>query len=177
MIDQLGAPVTDSREIVRLQYKPNVVRVLFVGESLAAGGTFFYYADSILYRYIQRAFSLMFGNRCGTGTQFLEFFKELGFYFDDLCKVPVNRLAEPERKKICRESVPGLAARLRELQPSEVVALLKRIESEVREATRQAGLSCTVISVPFPNQWYRDRFVQELSEVLQKLKFGHDIPT
>ena len=160
----------DTRERDRHCYEPKPVKVLFVGESLAAGGTFFYYADSILYKYIQEAFSEVFGPNCGRGLQFLEFFKGLGLYLDDLCLEPVNHMSRSKRREKRREGVPSLAKRLESMMPLKVVVLMRGIESEVRDAIKQADLSVSVNSVPFPSYGNQKRFVRELGEILLALQ-------
>lgn len=64
--------------------------MLFIGESPTAGGTFFYAANSNLYRATNDAFqqgvpALLTGD-------FLDDFTALGCLLDDLCLTPVNQL-------------------------------------------------------------------------------------
>jgi hypothetical protein len=71
-------------EHLRLYYRPPEVRVLFVGESPPAGGTFFYAADSGLYRATRDAFYEAIPEaRSG---KFLERFAAYGCYLEDLCQ-------------------------------------------------------------------------------------------
>lgn len=86
-------------ERLRLALKPDTIKVLFVGESAPAGGTFFYKADSNLYRYTREAFSVAFGLTCASGRDFFDLFKAHGFYLDDLCDTPVNDLSKTLRRR------------------------------------------------------------------------------
>jgi hypothetical protein len=79
-------------EELRLSYKPDKVRLLFVDESRPAGTTFFYRANSNLYRYTRQAFSNVFQFGDDPQFSFLAFFKRLGCYLDDLCLRPANKM-------------------------------------------------------------------------------------
>ena len=87
-------------ERLRRRFQPPVVRVLFVGESPPAGGTFFYSANSILYEATKEAF-LRGVPKLVRGANFLERFRAIGCYLDDLCPEPVNqwKLTNPLAKK------------------------------------------------------------------------------
>jgi len=167
----------DARELIRPLYKPDTVRILLIGESLADDGRFFYCVDSNpkrisnIYRHTQEAFSIVFGNKCGTGKQFLQFFEKLGFYLDDLCDEPVNHMEEPERCKKRLEGIINLAPKLTKMHPLAVVVLMKKIESYVKEAMEKASIHPLLFSVPFPAYTNKNRrnYVQELSVILRKL--------
>jgi hypothetical protein len=70
-------------ELIRKRYLTKEVRVLFVGESPPAGGTFFYAANSNLYFATEEAFVAALPAL--EGKDFLEEFRRLGCYLDDLC--------------------------------------------------------------------------------------------
>jgi hypothetical protein len=158
-------------EAIRHSYKPKSIRVLFIGESPPAGGTFFYKGDSNLARYTQRAFTNVFGTSIGEGENFLRSFKELGCYLDDLCLQPVNHLSENQRQRYRDESVDGLAVRIQAASPEVVVVVMKRILPFVEQAAYQAGLAALPrIDLPFPAQGNQLRYVRELSLVLRDLQ-------
>ena len=158
-------------DILRQSYKPDTIRVLFIGESPPAGGTFFYKADSNLARYTQRAFTNVFGSAVGDGEQFLRFFKELGCFLDDLCLTPINHLDERERRRYREQSVGDLAARLRDASPQAIVVVIKRIVPFVVRAAHQAGFaSLPIAALPFPAQGNQLRYVRELTIVLKDLQ-------
>jgi len=60
-----------SRSSLRESFRPTDVKILFIGESPPAGGTFFFAADSNLFRYTNAAFTNVYGARAGTGEDFL----------------------------------------------------------------------------------------------------------
>jgi hypothetical protein len=70
--------------------------VLFLGESPPAGGTFFYYANSKLYDATREAFEAGIPALRRTD-DFLDAFKRLGCYLEDLSPVPVNHLDLKDR--------------------------------------------------------------------------------
>jgi hypothetical protein len=157
-------------EAQRLRFKPARVRVLFVGESAPAGGTFFYFANSNLYEYTRKAFQLVFGPKCGQGVAFLEFFRDHEFFLDDLCLSPVNNLDKPSRRRICKQNIPSLVTRLRDYQP-EVVAIVKiDIEPYVRASLIKADLGSVIYrTFPFPAMSHQWRYVTEMTEFLSSL--------
>ena len=76
-------------EELRKSYKPDKVKILFVGESPPAGGTFFYNANSNLYRNTKKAFEIALEKEWSY--DFLSDFKKMGCYLVDLCLIPVNK--------------------------------------------------------------------------------------
>ncbi|MEW6230545.1 MAG: hypothetical protein AB1700_21080, partial [Bacillota bacterium] len=59
----------------RQNYQPRDVRVLLIGESPPANGTFFYSGNSNLARYTREAFEAVFGS-FGDMTEFLDAFRD-----------------------------------------------------------------------------------------------------
>jgi hypothetical protein len=164
-------------EQLRHSYKPADIRVLFVGESPPAGGTFFYRADSNLARCTQEAFSEAFGREFDDGEAFLRFFASLGCYLDDLCLVPVNRMDKADRKRQRVESIGSLAARIRAASPEAVVSVMRAIVPQVKQAMDLAGLDTTLFfSLPFPAYQHKQDYVHELVSVLRRLQRAGTLP-
>ena len=90
-------PVNDSSATERLRssYRPDNVRLLLVGESAPANGTFFYDdTDSVELRSrTMEAFSNALDTTFASDAEFLRLFKDAGCYLDDLCLTPVNDMA------------------------------------------------------------------------------------
>jgi hypothetical protein len=162
-------------EQVRQRFRPEEVGVLFVGESPPAGGTFFYQANSNLYEATKAAFGAA---GLPPGKNFLERFKALGCYLDDLCLEPVNHLKLDNplaRKKRLALRVQGrapLADRMRKQPPRAIIVVMKGIEDDVRAAAVAAGLEdVPVHALPFPaRREHRDRYVLDLEAILRSLK-------
>ncbi|HHY35945.1 MAG TPA: hypothetical protein GX510_10035 [Firmicutes bacterium] len=144
---------TEECERLRSLYRPEKVRILFVGKSLPAQGTFFYLGTSNLYKSIREAFEKVYGVRVGQDpSSFMRFFRDCGCYLDDLCLEPVDDLDDPERKERRHAAVPLLADRMAAIQPHPemVIAVMKGVESYIRKAMLLSGLSCvTFAALPF----------------------------
>jgi hypothetical protein len=69
------------RELLRQRYRPNQVRILFIGEAPPVSGRFFYQADSGLYRAFRETFVAAFPSL--QPPEFLAEFRALGCYLVD----------------------------------------------------------------------------------------------
>src|SRR6202040_1597817 len=107
-------------ERLRLLYRPERIMVLFVGEAPPASDSFFYRGNSGLTNYMRDAL----GGPQGY-IEFLNWFKERGWYLHDLVTKPIENLRD--RRKKCREARASLATRIAEYVPSAIVCLLKSI--------------------------------------------------
>ncbi len=179
MVVELDRVVTELKRLVstpdleqlRVRFKPDKIKVLFVGESPPADGTFFYKANSNLYRYTREAFLSVFDCACDAGEDLLNFFKNRGCYLDDLCLEPVNHLAKIARQRKRDEGVPILAGRIYENRPEAIVVVMSAIRDEVARSAPSAGLgSVPFHAVPFPAQGNQKKYVAQLVKVLQELK-------
>jgi hypothetical protein len=165
-------------ERLRREYRPEVVRVLFVGESPPVGGTFFYKGDSNLARHTREAFTVAFNMACDNAESFLRFFKDMGCYLDDLCLVPVNRLDDEERDSTRIAGIEDLAQRIRSLSPHAVVAVMRGIAPHVGKATRLAGLEGIPFhSLPFPTMGNQVRYMSGLVDLLYTLQRAGILPS
>lgn len=160
-------PLKDSKqEKARLNYKPKNIRFLFIGESMPAGGTFFYFEDSNLYRYTKEAF---FKNFNWPEKDFLKFFKSNGFYLDDLCQEPINQLTESEKRKARKAYEANLSDRLKEYKPLVIISTPKSIEKNVNSAINLSGLRIENYSLPFPAMGNQYKYVDELDHLLNNI--------
>ena len=159
----------DAREQLRQRYRPQRVRMLFIGESPPASGRFFYQADSGLYRAFRDVFAL--ADPTINDGNFLKRFQRRGCYLIDLCARPVDDLAPKQRRAACRRGEAALAESIRQLRPQILVILLRSIQPNVRRALQSAGWSGDVIEVPYPGRWkrHRQKFTEILLPVLQRL--------
>jgi hypothetical protein len=162
-----------SFEDLRQLYKPNRVRVLFVGESPPAGRTFFYAGNSNLFRHTLEAFQIVYGSLCGTSTDFLKFFQELGCYLDDLCCDPINKgFSVQIREQKRQEGICPLAGRLEMMNPSAVVVTMQAIQEPVQQAMKLAHINHQPDVLPFPayNNERRRKYVCKLASILYELQ-------
>jgi len=157
-------------ETLRRKHRPSDIRVLFVAESPPAGGTFFYAANSNLFRAMASAFAEVFGRQVPSGEGFLEFFQLAGCYLDDLCLEPVNRMSASDRGGARKAGEKSLASRLVAHKPAAVVAVPMLIRPDVERALALAGLvGIPVYSLPFPAMGHQQRFATELGPLLKEL--------
>jgi hypothetical protein len=165
-----------TRERLRRRFRPATVRVLFVGESPPAGGSFFYAADSELYRATRDAFEAalpVFRD----ADSFLTRFSESGCYLVDLSLDPVNQLTDrndgswTKRMRARSSGECHLAATLAELQPAVVIVVLKGIAANVTRAVIRTGVATECYTVTYPSRWHRHRIAyhKELAQLLRRL--------
>lgn len=141
--------------------------MLFVGESPPSGGTFFYDANSILYYATREAFVSAIP-ALATGPNFLDVFRQLGCYVDDLSLRPIDKLPKAERLRARDAAVPALAHRLTGLSPRVVVIVVKGIRPQVSRALERAGLGAVACEpLPFPGQWHRADYVSALAKLVR----------
>jgi hypothetical protein len=164
-------------EDLRLRYRPDEVRVLFVGESPAAGGDFFYKPSSPLRRHTREAFGLGLEVGILSAGQFLDCFAAMGCYLDDLCTAPVDRMDRKVRSRFRAEGTPQLASRMALVRPRAVVGIMLAIQEHVRKALRRAGLEdVPLYFLPFPLRGHQSRYVEGLAAVLRSLKTSGILP-
>ncbi len=149
-------------ERLRLQYRPERITVLFVGEAPPASDSFFYRGNSGLTNYMRDALRGPKGD-----VEFLNWFKARGWYLDDLVTTPIENLRE--RRKKCREARASLAARIAEYQPAAIVCLLKSISDDVEIAACRANSKAPLYMVPFAGQGHQRKFNDQMKCILPKL--------
>jgi len=158
-------------ENIRLSFRPDRIRVLFVGESPPANGTFFYKCDSNLCHYTQEAFSSTFDMEFLDAAHFLKFFGDQGCYLDDLSLTSVNIMDKPTRRRARENGVRLLANRIRTYEPETVIVVMRAIARYVKESIGIAGLNLVpVYSLPFPSMGNQRKYVVKLTEVLRELR-------
>lgn len=156
-------------ESLRKAHKPAQVRLLFVGESAPASGTFFYAQNSTIYFETRAAFDHAFPMKPAT-KPFLDLFMELGCYLDDLCLEPINNLPVADRQRKRIEAVGPLAERLRGYRPQMVIAIGKTTAApHVESALQCAGLTQVPLRlVAFPGRpEHKVMFHREMASILQ----------
>lgn len=157
-------------EQLRWRYRPEVVTVLFVGESAPAGGTFFYDDDnpSKLRIRTERLMREELDDRIGD--DFLRSFQRLGFFLDDLCLEPINHLSAVDKRRECRRWEPDLAKRLAAAAPRLVVGIGTTRRRNLERARVASAITAPVEVMTFPN-WpdQIERYEAELVALLNRL--------
>ena len=154
-------------EKIRSRFRPDQIRILFVGESPPEGGKFFYCGNSRLAQNMKRVLTKEL--LTGTG-DFFEAFKASGCYLDDLVLVPVNKSPDKIRKQMRRQAIPDLAKRIRRYRPHVVVALLKGIEQDVSDAVNRSGVDTRFYVTHFPGNGRQGQFKSDIQELLPILR-------
>jgi hypothetical protein len=152
----------------RQDHRPKRITTLFVAESAPAGGTFFYYGNGHLGRYLRRSIEEVLA---GDG-DFLERFHSYGWYLDDLVLAPVNHLKPRERKAAHLGAAQDLQRRIAEYRPLAIVCLLKSIGAIVRATASGAGFDGPFFEVPFPGNGQQRRFHLQMIDIIPELPRG-----
>jgi hypothetical protein len=157
-----------ARERLRRRYRPDQVRILFVGESPPASGRFFYQADSGLYRAVRDTFLRAFPAL--RNTDFLDAFRSLDCYLVDLCGEPVDKMTAEARMYACSRGETRLAQMIRALRPQTIVTVVRSISPNVKRAQARAGWSGRHLELPYPGRWHghRTKFRELLIPFLQQ---------
>lgn len=144
------------------------MRLLFAGEAPPASGRFFYQGNSGLYRAAREAFTITLPGI--PQPDFLESFRDLGYYLVDLCREPVDRLSARQHRKTWFESEARLAAMLKRLRPQVVITVVRSIVPSAKRAQERANWTAPLLELPYPGRWKRHRvaFLKQLVLFLRR---------
>ena len=163
---RIGIAAMDVEQI-RRHFRPDQIRLLFVGESPPDSGKFFYSGNSQMAHYMKR----VLGRELFRGAKdFFAEFKASGCYLDDLVLAPVNKSSDRFRRQACRQAIPDLADRIRDHDPRVVIALLQRIKREVGDAVDQSGVDADFYATHFPGNGQQGRFESDIRNLLPVLR-------
>ena len=151
-------------ESLRESYRPDNIKILFVGESPPVSGTFFYTENSILYHATRAGFSQALPHL--KHAHFLSAFRDLGCYLEDLCAIPVNHLGDFERERERVNHLPRFTEILRQISPVKVVVVMKQITPYVLQAIDTAHSDADLYSLSFPRNEHRHKYIAELKHLL-----------
>jgi len=165
----------DLRDIKRKRdFKPNKINVLFACESLPHDReNFFYYKNSVLFDKSLEAFKIVFPKI--TQVNFLDKFKEMGFYLDDLCGQPVNHLKKGNDKKkrlrLRELYAPDFAKRVELYKPHFVIITPNGIRDNIKSVLSLANSNASYKDLPFPvgSQTNAENYVSGLVDLLREL--------
>jgi hypothetical protein len=166
----------------RERYLPRAgVRVLFVGESApdpnANQMRFFYHpvlrSTDNLFRGIMLA--LYGADRQALAstpkTEWLKGFQSDGYYLEDLCELPVNRLPARQRSQARRAAVPNLFRRIEALSPDGIIVCHGGTYMDIADCLRANRLPILHREpIPFPLGSYRARFARDVQAALSRLR-------
>ncbi len=153
-------------EAIRLQYKPERIITLFVGESAPVSGDFFYKGNTDLARHMRSAMEAA-GINCGE--DFLATFKALGWYLDDLVLEPINDRSASERKALHRQWKDHLTQRIASYKPKAVVSLMLSIQDTVDVAAARGVRDARPFVTHFPGNGQQKHFHADMARILPEL--------
>lgn len=160
----------DQRVQSRFHYRPGVIKILFVGESAPHNGTFFYHKDSNLFNGMLEAFKEVYPEI--NQVNFLEKFKEMGFYLEDLCEEPVNHLSDRVRVTLRKLYEPTLQKKIALFEPEIIIYTPKTyLKTNIETIMNNLNLSVPMYGLSFPGRPEHTRFfIDDLAKILTDLK-------
>lgn len=155
-------------ELIRAKYKPSGrTKILLVGESPPANGSFFY-EESAMTTYTRTAFETALERNFLSDHEFFVFMRDNGYYLEDLSLIPVDKLPHREREAELRKQSTFFAERVRLLNPEVLIIVLKKIEKIARESIQIAGINPEIYALPFPGWGFQKRYKDELASIINK---------
>jgi hypothetical protein len=86
-----------------------------------------------------------------TDDEFLEFFKEMGCFIENMSDKIIKELPPTQQRAARQEGVQPLADKIAAMQPTAIIISLKVIEKQAREAIALSGAAIDQVAVtPFP---------------------------
>jgi hypothetical protein len=156
-------------ERLRESYKPEKVKILFVGQSEPDGGAFFYDGNPHLFTTnIRKTFEEAFDITFEDNKEFIKHFKDKQCYLDDLCLEPVNQLTRAEVNAVQQRSVVPLSKRIKGINPDVIIIIMKAIENDVSSAIELSRVSSKVVVTPFPGMGHLPTFRRIVVSILKE---------
>ncbi len=159
-------------EIVRAEYKPETVKILFIGESRPNSGKFFYLDDSFLYTHTKNAFEKL--KSIGKNNFTRKKFQEMGCWLYDVCDKTINKLSKSEKRVGLKKHLDKLDKTICELKPDYIIVVkksdMKKIVYEHILHTpykKQYIDNQNVFNLPFPNFGHQNEYENQLYDILK----------
>ena len=155
-------------EKIRYNYKPDKVKILFVGESRPISGKFFYIDDTQLYLQTKEVFDLLVENFTR------EKFKDLGCWLYDVCEEPINQYNEQisceraTKMEIIRKNIPRLKNIINKISPENIIIVKKGLLSKVvlSEILKICN-DINVFNLPFPSCGNQIKYKEGLVNIMK----------
>jgi len=157
------------RETLRETFRPDRIRLLFIGEAPPASGRFFYSRNSGLYRAMRDAFQAL--DHRIDDRNFLRVFQQSGCFLIDLCPNPVDHLDSPSRRRARDRGERLLSSTLIRLRPQRIAPVLRAIADQVVRAASRIDWHGELLQLPYPGRWshHRREFLKALEPTLRDL--------
>ena len=152
-----------NHEASRHAFRPDRIATLFIGESVPKNGKFFYDGGTKMEAHMRTVMAPSSNN-------FLETFKERGWYLDDLVLTPVDQIKNRKvRKAACAAARVSLAQRIAEYKPQVIVAIQLSIREDVEAAVAMAGSDAKVYHTCFPGVGNQGKFIKAMAQIMPHL--------
>jgi hypothetical protein len=162
-------PIQNEIESLRESYKPEKIKILFVGESAPASGAFFYDGSPHTFTTnIRKTFEMALDVTFEDNKEFLNYFKDKQCYLDDLCLEPVDHFSPAEKNVTRAESIKPLSERLRDMNPDVIIISMKSIEHYVHDAIVLSDVTSKVVVTPFPGMGHLLQFREIVIPILKE---------
>jgi hypothetical protein len=162
-------PIQNEIESLRESYKPEKIKILFVGESAPAGGAFFFDGNPHVFTTsIRKTFEIALNVTLRDNKEFINYFKDKQCYLDDLSHEPVNHLPRAKRAMMLCESVEPLSKRLKEMNPDVVIIVMLDIQEYVYKAVELSGVTSRVEAAHFPASRFLPQFRETVIPILKE---------
>ncbi len=162
------------RDLAAALYRPDVARLIIIGEA-PPPVRFFFYGDSLFFRYLRRAFADVLPEvELNEADWFLAFFRALGGWRVDVCDAPQRATkGGAEGEAICAQSAAFEARWSAQARDKDALVVVspKRLAPLLPEIVQnEIGLT-----VPPPGQWnaHRQAFLREMAGGLTR-HFGRE---
>ncbi len=157
----------ERRALCAALYRPETVRLAILGEA-PPPERFFYFADSLFFRYLRQAFVRALPLVDAHGPDwFLALFREIGGWREDVCNAP--RRATKGGADDVSDCLEAFLTRWRAIDHAQDRVLIvspKRLFSALPDEVRRE----VTASVPPPGQWnaHRQAFLRDTAGVLER---------
>lgn len=177
----LGCPLSESKEHIYVRnetlkmnakYVPENLRILFVAESppwaFTNDRTAYFYASGEKIAYGGLGYymiPILFDEKITTKEQFLQKFRESGFYLIDMVKCPINKLSKKEKKEAIKHCAKYLDVELHSLTFKKAAFIGKTSFKAIKKHLSLNFPHC-VIPLPYGSNRNVQGFKKGLMEAL-----------
>jgi hypothetical protein len=166
-------------EQLRNSYRPDAVRVVFVGESApdpGIGSKRFFYSGELTHDNLFRGLMLALYDATsdrflgGRKPEWLSRFQYDGFWLLDVADRPINKLTPSQRSQARRDAAPAAVARIAEAHPTSGVIVCHgpTFTDLVAAGARDALRLLHDEPIPFPLGNWRAEFATRVREALTR---------
>jgi len=161
-------------------YKPREIKCLLIAESPPRSGNkrFFYNPDQEEYDFLFKSvMKVIFSNfknnyRRGQKHEYLQRFKEQGFYLIDAVDTPINDLDDCDRNQIIRENLKNKIKEIEGLisKDTPIILIKKNVFEIFYTELKKRGFNVVHSEhIPFPSSWCQRKFKEKFKLCLERV--------